>query len=132
MEKPRFYWAISWAPSPAFGSEFSSDGTHRRRALRAVSIGSPATLSASVSVAAVGGDYRATLVECPGQPRRVGELLRDDRARVLVAGVEHQDHAEVFGQAIERLELGASGIDPLDGRVNLHQPAAGHPAAFQL
>ena len=62
----------------------------------------------------MGRDDGTALIKRPSKLPRISELLRHDLARMFVAGVEHEHHAEFPGKSVERLEFRSVGIDPLD------------------
>src|SRR6266571_917390 len=82
--------------------------------------------------AAMGGDNSDALRERALQAQWIRELLRDHRAGMFVACVEHQYHTQLAGQRIKRIELAPPWIDSLDGRMNLDQAGARRNAPFQL
>src|SRR5207247_5502456 len=55
--------------------------------------------------AAMGCDHGDALRESTLQPQRIGELLGDYCAGMFVAGVEHQNHTQLAGQPIKRVDL---------------------------
>ena len=51
---------------------------------------------------------------------------------MFVTGVKHQDHAQLAGQCIKRIEFGPSGIDPLNRGVNFNQARTRGVTTFQF
>ena len=51
---------------------------------------------------------------------------------MLVTGMEHQRHVQFPRQAIEPVETTQGGINTLDRRVHLDQPATGLGTTFQF
>src|SRR5439155_15806683 len=82
--------------------------------------------------AAMSCDHRDALREGALQPPRIRELLGDHGAGMFVAGVEHENHTQLAGQRVKRVEFAPPWIDSLDGRMNLDQAGARRNAPFQL
>src|SRR3989442_12045863 len=82
--------------------------------------------------ATMGCDPRDALRERALQAQWIRELLGDHRAGMFVAGVEHQNHTQLAGQGIKRVEFAPPWIDSLDGSMNLDQAGARRNAPLQL